>query len=129
MCLYAAFEVASTLYDVGDLAVTAYRYSRGRASRTELAVTGTGVLAGMVGAGGGYGRAARSLVREGASDLTLWKQLASSELMEEARRGVGTVMAGAGHRARKIDAASRLVAQYGGDAEDWAKMSTRGPNR
>jgi RHS repeat-associated protein len=62
-CLYAAFEVASTLYDIGDLAVTGYRYTRGRVSGRELAVTAGGVAAGVVLFGGGYGSGARQLSR------------------------------------------------------------------
>jgi RHS repeat-associated protein len=57
---YGIFEVGSTLYDLGDLAVTAYRYSQGRASGTALAVTATGVAAGIFSFGGGLGRAGRA---------------------------------------------------------------------
>lgn len=65
---YGIFEVASTLYDVGDLAVTGVRYVQGRAS-AELAVTAGGVGVGVFGFGGGYGRAARTAFRRYASSL------------------------------------------------------------
>ena len=126
MC-YVIFEAGATLYDAGDLAVTDVKYLRGRASGQELSVTAAGVGAGIVGFGGGYGRAAHAVIREGASDVRLWKQLASEELLGEARAGIGTAMAGAGaRRGRKpIEDINRLIAEYGGEAGDWAKMTTR----
>ena len=123
---WLVFEVGSSLYDLADLAVTSIRHGRGKASDAELAATGGGFVAGLVGFGGGYGRAARALVREGSSDVRLWKQLASQELLAEAQAGKGIAIAGAGaRRGRAIDDAARLVEQYGGDAGDWAKMTTR----
>ena len=63
MC-YVAFEVAASIYDAGDLAVTGIRYLRGKASGAELSVTAAGAAAGVVGFGGGYGRAARAGVEQ-----------------------------------------------------------------
>lgn len=123
---YVVFEVGATLFDLGDLAVTGVKYLRGNASGRELSVTAAGVVTGVAGFGGGYGRAARSLVRQGASDVRLWKQLASEELLSEARAGIGTAIAGAGaRRGRAIQDIDRLLAQYGGEAGDWTKMTTR----
>jgi hypothetical protein len=63
MCVaYAIFEVGATVYDIGDLAVTGFKYARGKASGAELSVTAAGVGAGIVGFGGGYGRAARGAI-------------------------------------------------------------------
>lgn len=63
MCVaYAIFEVGSTLYDLGDLAVTAYKHSRGQVSDQDLAITTAGVGIGLVSFGGGYGRAGRELI-------------------------------------------------------------------
>lgn len=59
-CLYAAFEVGATAYDLYDLGRTAYRYAQGRESGAALGVTAAGVGAGVVGFGGGYGRMARA---------------------------------------------------------------------
>jgi RHS repeat-associated protein len=59
---YAIFEVGSTLYDLGDLAVTAYRHHQGKVSDAELALTATGVAIGLVSFGGGYGKASRELI-------------------------------------------------------------------
>jgi RHS repeat-associated protein len=64
---WAAFEVGSTIYDVYDLAKTGVRYLRGRASGVELAVTAAGVGAGVLGTGGGFGRAARGKLLESGS--------------------------------------------------------------
>lgn len=68
MC-YLAFEVGATLFDVGDLAATGISYLRGRASKTELAVTAAGVGAGVFGFGGGYGRAGREAAKAAAGRL------------------------------------------------------------
>src|SRR5581483_2055763 len=59
---YAIFEVGSTLYDLGDLAVTAYRHHQGKVSDAELALTATGVAIGLVSFGVGYGKASRELI-------------------------------------------------------------------
>jgi RHS repeat-associated protein len=123
---YVAFEVGATLCDAADLAVTGLRYLRGRASGAELTATAGGAAAGVVGFGAGYGRAARSLVREAASDPRLWKKLAFEELLPEARSGIGgRAIAGAGVPSRSIDDISRLVSTHGGEAGDWAKMVGR----
>lgn len=52
---------------------------------------------------------------------------ASVRLLSEARAGVGArVIAGAGHpRGTLIRDIGRLVEQYGGEARDWSKRSTR----
>jgi len=59
---YGIFEVASTVYDLGDLAVTAYKHHQGKVSDEDLAITATGVAIGLVGFGGGYGKTARELI-------------------------------------------------------------------
>jgi len=56
---YGVFELGSSIYDGVDLAATAIRYARGRASGGELAVTAAGAGAGLFAFGGGYGRLAR----------------------------------------------------------------------
>lgn len=72
MCVgYAIFEVGSTIYDLGDLAVTAVGYARGTVSGRELSVTVAGTGAGLLGVGGGLGRTARNLARaEGPAGVT-----------------------------------------------------------
>jgi RHS repeat-associated protein len=121
--VYAAYEVGSSLYDAYDLAKTGINYLRGKASKTELAVTAAGAGVGLVSVGGGFGRAARSLVGDAVSDPRLWKKLAFEELLSDAKQGVGgRVIAGAGH-SRKIDDVARLTSQHGGDAGDWAKVA------
>jgi RHS repeat-associated protein len=82
-CLYAAFEVASTLYDVGDLAVTGFRYARGRASKEEVAITGAGVVAGVFLAGGGYGRAGRAIARNTDQAASQTSRAARREAMRQ----------------------------------------------
>jgi RHS repeat-associated protein len=71
---YGIFEAGSTLYDIGDLAVTTYRYVRGRASGRQLLVTAIGVGVGVYSFGGGYGRAGRAGM-DGADDAlrTGWR--------------------------------------------------------
>jgi hypothetical protein len=55
----------------------------------------------------------------------LARQLASEEALAAAQAGKGVSIAGAGTRTgRQIDDIARLVKQYGGEAQDWAKMST-----
>ena len=52
-------------------------------------------------------------------------QLASEEALAAAMAGRGIAIAGAGARGgRQIDDIARLVSMYGGEAADWAKMST-----
>ncbi|MDT8442639.1 MAG: hypothetical protein RQ723_13450, partial [Desulfuromonadales bacterium] len=70
--------------------------------------------------------AGRVTFGRGAGALNLQKQLASAELLGEAQAGVGISMAGAGARSgRALDDIGRLLERYGGDAIDWAKMTTR----
>lgn len=56
---WALFEGALSVSDVVDLGVTAVRFATGRATRTELAVTAAGTLAGFAVPGGGLGRGSR----------------------------------------------------------------------
>ena len=60
---YGVFEVGSTIYDAGDLAVMGFNYLRGKVSGRELAVTAGGAVLGVVSFGGGYGAGARKLAR------------------------------------------------------------------
>ena len=53
------------------------------------------------------------------SRLMLGRQLASEEQMGE----TGLAIIGAGTN-RSLDSSVRLATQYGGDAADWAKMSS-----
>ncbi len=67
---------------------------------------------------------ATGVATSAASGVRLAKQLASEELLGEARAGIGISMAGAGSR-KSIDDIARLVSEYGGESGDWAKMTTR----
>lgn len=60
---FALFEIGSTVYDVGDLAVTGVKYLSGRASGLELSVTAAGTVAGLWSVGGGLGAAGRAGLR------------------------------------------------------------------
>jgi RHS repeat-associated protein len=91
---YGIFEIGASIYDATDLAVTGIKYLRGKASGAELSITAASAAAGVVGFGGGYGAGARAVIREGASDIRLWKKLASQELLGEARAGKGIAIAG-----------------------------------
>ena len=52
-------------------------------------------------------------------------QLASEEALAAAQAGRGVAIAGAGARSgRLIDDIVRVTQTYGGDAAEWAKMST-----
>jgi RHS repeat-associated protein len=107
---YAIFEIGSTLYDLGDLAVTGINYLGGRASGRDVAVTAGGAAFGLVGFGGGYGRGARELL--GALD----------ELSSAARaidRG-GLTKAGRAltKHARGQRAGSQLFPELGGSVDD-----------
>ena len=60
MCgAYAVFEIGASAYDLYDLGKTAFRFFRGRASKTELTVTAAGAGLGLVSFGGGYGKTGR----------------------------------------------------------------------
>jgi len=67
LCPWCIFEVAASIFDAVDLAVTAGRYLAGSASREELGVTALGAAAGVVGFGGGAGRAGRQALRRGGA--------------------------------------------------------------
>jgi hypothetical protein len=57
--------------------------------------------------------------------MLLERALASEGALAAAQEGRGVSIAGAGAASgRQIDDIDRLLAQYGGQAEDWAKMST-----
>jgi RHS repeat-associated protein len=96
MCIaYAIFEVGSTAYDVYDLAKTTASFIGGRASRTELAITAAGVGAGIVGFGGGYGKAGREaasrLIRDVLDNPNNWKAVGSfteAAINKKAKGGV-----------------------------------------
>jgi hypothetical protein len=72
-------------------------------------------------------KALREAVESGATNavdgLRLGKQLASDAGFAELMSGGGTAIAGAGSR-REIDDIGRLVAQYGGQPSDWAKVTS-----
>jgi hypothetical protein len=77
-------------------------------------------------------KAGQALVEEGveqvtahsaASGLRLGKQLATEAGSAELLSGGGTVIAGAGSEVTLRDA-PRLVAEWGGEAKDWAKLSS-----
>ena len=81
---YVAFEVAATLYDVGDLGVTTYKATQGKASWGAVGVTAVGVGIGMVSFGGGYG----SLARKGLAKVDgLLRE--GGQLIGRAGRGAG----------------------------------------
>jgi hypothetical protein len=67
--------------------------------------------------------AAQDAAKSPAQALLLRKQLASEAGVAELTAGGGKVMAGAGTRTPIRDA-PRLVAEYGGDAGDWAKVTS-----
>ena len=70
MCVgYAVFEAVASIYDAYDLAKTAASFLAGRASSTELAATAAGAAAGLVGFGGGYGRAGREVASRLINDV------------------------------------------------------------
>ena len=79
--VYAAFEVGATAYDIYDLAKTTASFLGGRASRSELAITAGGVGVGLVGFGGGYGKAGREVASRLIGDVTdnpgNWKTVGS----------------------------------------------------
>ncbi len=92
---YALFEVGATGYDLYDLGKTAVSFFRGRTSRAELAITALGVGAGVVGVGGGYGKAAREvasrLIRDVADNPGNWRTVGSfteAATNKKARGGV-----------------------------------------
>jgi len=122
---YEVFEVASSAYDLFDLARTAISYSRGRTSRAELGVTAAGAGLGLVAFGGGYGRAAREVVDRAvaAGARNVAEQLAFSELLPGVARGSGVVMAG-GTSKVAFRNAGRVAEAYGGNAADWVKKTT-----
>ncbi|MGH9660950.1 MAG: hypothetical protein ACRD96_20555, partial [Bryobacteraceae bacterium] len=117
---YAIFEIGATLYDVGDLAVTGIQYARGRASGTELGLTAAGVGAGVVGFGGGYGRAARTAFRRYAGSLeTIGKQVDNiAGRLDRAHRS-----------AARLENSGRLSTGYDHVQEvtDWANGLLNGP--
>lgn len=84
---YAAFEVGSSVYDAADLLITGVRFLRGRASRRDLAVTAAGAGIGVVGFGGGYGRAARGAF-EVLDDLSAAAQVADRGGLTRAGRAL-----------------------------------------
>ena len=115
---YAAFEIGSTIYDVGDLAVTAVQYARGKASGAELSVTAAGVGAGVVAFGGGYGRASRAAL--GASEARLARLMAAGQ----GARSMGFAAA----RRVNIDMAHILARHTIGGAEVTAAKTLFNPN-
>jgi hypothetical protein len=72
-------------------------------------------------------KALKEAVESGATNavdgLRLGKHLASEAGMAELLSGGGKVIAGAGAK-REIDDVARLVAQYGGEPSDWAKVTS-----
>jgi hypothetical protein len=92
---FALFELGSTAYDLYDLATTTASFLGGRTSRTELAITAAGVGAGIVGFGGGYGRAGREvasrLIRDASDNPRNWTTVGSfteAATNKKARGGV-----------------------------------------
>ncbi len=110
MVAYGIFEVASSLYDAADLAITGVNYFRGRASGRDLAITAAGAGFGLIGFGGGYGRGARGLLNS-LDDLSAAARVAD--------RGGFTA---AGHaltkHARGQRAGSRLFPELSGGVDD-----------
>jgi RHS repeat-associated protein len=87
-----------------------------RAEQAELAATPS-----ASGAGGGK-RGSIGTRPPGALGWKLRAQLASEAQMAELRAG-GITMAGVGHQ-RGIDDIDRLIASYGGQVSDWAKIKS-----
>jgi hypothetical protein len=88
--------------------------------RTAVRVTKEGVeQMGQEGIEQGLKRAKSS-----ADGVLLRKSLRSEELLSELAAGGGKTIAGAGHKTPIRDV-NRLVAEYGGDPSDWAKISSR----
>lgn len=72
------------------------------------------------------GAAVPTAAASAGSSAGLARQLASKELLGEAEVVIGTPMAGAGASGgREIRDVYRLVNECGGDASNWAKMTTR----
>jgi hypothetical protein len=64
------------------------------------------------------------IVTKPAPELTLLnKQLASEKQVADLMAGRGKVIAGAGSK-RAIDDVGRLVSEYGGNKNEWAKISS-----
>lgn len=62
--------------------------------------------------------------RSALGRLLLSKTLASEALSIELAETGGRVIAGAGHK-RAIDDLARILAEYGGKADDWVKVATK----
>ncbi len=121
---YGLFEAGSTLYDLGDLAYTAYKYTKGETTGLALGATAVGTVVGVWSFGGGLGKAAREGVEFGVRGATnLAEQLAARDLSAGVRAGAGVVLAGGTHKS-KFRAAERFAQEYGGEAGDWVKKST-----
>jgi RHS repeat-associated protein len=90
----------------------------------EAMTTAAEVLTGQELGPGGVPAGRVGGAKEATDDaIQLAKQLASEETASELLHGGGRAMAGAGSR-RQIDDIARLVATYGGDAGDWAKITS-----
>ena len=87
---YGIFEVASTIYDVGDLAVTGVKYLGGRASGQELAVTAGGAALGLVSFGGGAGRAGRLALNRALGEAGEAAVAASTGLVKNTTARLGS---------------------------------------
>ena len=88
----------------------------GLASATEQGLSALG--RGASAAADGAGAAESSL-----SGLNLGKQLASEEQTAQVLSGKGAEIIG-GNTGKELNAGSRLADQYGGNADDWAKVSS-----
>jgi len=107
---YALFEIGSTLYDLVDLGITGVKYLKGRASGRDLAVTAGGAALGLVAFGGGYGTAARGLVK-GLDDLSTAARVADRGGLTAAGRALTK-------HARGQRAGSQLFPELSGSVDD-----------
>jgi len=91
--------------------------------KSECGVTMNCLTFPLWGTPAGAEAAAVGAAKSAANALRLEKQLASEAQVGELLGGGGRSIAGAGTR-KAIDDLPRLLSQYGGKAEDWAKVSS-----
>jgi hypothetical protein len=120
--VHLALDVAGMLPVVGDGAdvINAAIYlAEGNVANAGMALAAAVPVAGAAVTAGKWANKAANA----ADALRLQKQLASTEQLGELAAGRGRVIAGSGS-STPIRTVGRLVEQYGGSANDWAKVSS-----
>jgi RHS repeat-associated protein len=112
---YVVFELGSTLYDLGDLAVTGAKYLSGSASGRDVLATAGGAAFGLVGFGGGYGRGARKLLSS-LDNLSGAARLADRGGLSKAGRALTK-------HARGQRSGSELFPELSGNVDDINKVA------